>query len=87
MIATLLITFESVVRMSFGASVLIMGNPLPLYWLLRKWLPVAVFYGLSILVLLRLVVPVFPQSDYSFTAMASQVDGIFLCGSCHASHR
>ena len=68
MTMTLFSIFETVLRMSLSASVLILAIMI-LCFVLRRWLPMPVIYALSLLVFARLVIPYFPHSDYSLVPL------------------
>jgi bla regulator protein BlaR1 len=65
--------FELLLQTSLGASLLI-GCALLIRFAFRKWLPVHALYILSVLVLLRLALPVFPASEFSLLQLASDSD-------------
>ena len=76
MTTSLLSIFETVLRMSLSASVLIFAI-LVLCFVLRRWLPMPVIYALSLLVFVRLAIPYFPHSDYSLVPLLPRAIEMF----------
>ncbi len=70
----LLPAFEAVLQMSLGATFLILGL-LGACQCLRRWLPISALYILCFIVIVRLTVPYFPQSDYSLASLLPYLKG------------